>query len=294
MPAVACLIADPVKSPLDGRLVQEAERALRGKASWLADAEAAEIVTDALDPATAGERLAALVGEIPLDHAVLPVEDRRKRLLVSDMDSTIITIECIDELADFAGLKPQIAEVTRRAMNGELDFAAALRERVALLAGLPRQAIAAVIEERLRLMPGARTLVRTMRAHGACTALVSGGFTEFTRHVQRSCGFDVEEANELEMADGRLTGRLVGELRGAEAKLQTLERLRDRLRLPGILTLAVGDGANDLPMIQAAGLGVAFRAHPRVRAQAGVRIEHGDLTALLFLQGYPRAAFVAG
>jgi phosphoserine phosphatase len=294
MPAVACLIANPEKSPLDSRLIQEAERALRGKASWLAEAEAAEIVTDSLDPAAAEGRLAPLVGDALVDHAVLPVEHRRKRLLVSDMDSTIITIECIDELADLAGIKPQIAEVTRRAMNGELDFAAALRERVALLAGLPRRAIAEVIAERLRLMPGASTLVRTMRAHGACTALVSGGFTEFTRHVQRLCGFDVEVANELEVADGRLTGRLVGELRGAEAKLRTLERLRDRLGLADAQTLAVGDGANDLPMIEAAGMGVAFRAHPRVRARAGVRIEHGDLTALLFLQGYPRAAFAAG
>lgn len=290
MPAIACLIADPERTPLDARLVQEAEKALAGKGRWLAEAQAAEIACE--DDTNAAARLASLVGEAPVDHAVLPADHRRKRLLVCDMDSTIITIECIDELADFAGIKPQIAAVTRRAMNGELDFAAALRERVALLAGLPEASIAAVIEQRLRLMPGACTLVRTMHAHGAVTALVSGGFTAFTRHVQAACGFDVEEANELEVADGRLTGRLVEPLRGAAAKLETLVRLRDRHGLVTEDTLAVGDGANDLPMIQAAGLGVAFRAHPRVRAAAPVQIEHGDLTALLFLQGYAAEEFV--
>lgn len=290
MPAVLSLIADPKRAPLDRRLVEEAEKAAGGKARWLADDEAAEIVAERdLCPA-----LEELVADAALDWAVLPTEHRRKRLLVTDMDSTIITIECIDELADFAGLKPEIAAVTRRAMNGELDFAAALRERVALLAGLPVDAVAAVIAERLRLMPGARTLVQTMRAHGATTALVSGGFTAFTRHVQRLCGFDVEEANELEVRDGRLTGRLVGELRGAQAKLGTLERLRAGLGLTPAETLAAGDGANDLPMIKAAGLGVAFRAHPRVRAEAPVRVTHGDLTALLFLQGYRRREFAPG
>jgi phosphoserine phosphatase len=292
MPAVACLIAAPDRSPLDGRLVQEAEKALAGKARWLAEAEAAEILTDTLEPDAAAAILDRLMADLPVDRAALPLAHRRKRLLVCDMDSTIITIECIDELADFAGIKPQIAEVTRRAMNGELDFAAALCQRVALLAGLPERAIAEVIRTRLALMPGARTLVQTMRAHGAITALVSGGFTAFTRHVQGLCGFDVEEANELEIADGRLTGRLAGPLRGAAAKLEALRALRDRLGLPDALTMAVGDGANDLPMLGEAGLGVAYRAHPRVRAQAPARIEHGDLTALLYLQGYSRAEFV--
>ena len=291
MPAVACLIADPERQPLAPGLVAEAARALGGAARWLADAEAAEIATDTLEPEVAAARLEALVGDLPVDRAVLPATYRRKRLLLSDMDSTIITIECIDELADFAGLKERIAAVTRRAMNGELDFAAALRERVALLAGLDQSVIDRVIAERLRLMPGAVTLVRTMRAHGARTGLVSGGFTRFTRHVRDLCGFDLEEANELEIADGVLTGRLVGELRGAEAKLAALIRLRDELRLAPEATLAVGDGANDLPMLRAAGLGVAFRAHERVRAAAPCRIEQGDLTALLFLQGYRRDEF---
>ena len=292
MPAIACLIADPERAPLEVRLVEEAEKLLGGKARWLADAQAVEI------PAPGAEEGAALLDDLfvgaAIDWAVLPVEHRRKRLLVCDMDSTIITIECIDELADFAGIKAEVAEVTRKAMNGELDFAAALRKRVSLLAGLPQATIDAVIAQRLRLMPGARTLVQTMRAHGARSALVSGGFTAFTRYVQGLCGFDVEEANELEVTDGRLTGRLVGELRGSQAKLRALTELRQRLGLEPSATLAVGDGANDLPMIQAAGLGVAFHAHPRVRAQAPVRIDHGDLTALLFLQGYGRDDFVAG
>lgn len=292
MPAIACLIADPERAPLEVRLVEEAEKLLGGKARWLADAQAVEI------PAPGAEEGAALLDDLfagaAIDWAVLPVEHRRKRLLVCDMDSTIITIECIDELADFAGIKAEVAEVTRKAMNGELDFAAALRKRVSLLAGLPQATIDAVIAQRLRLMPGARTLVQTMRAHGARSALVSGGFTAFTRHVQGLCGFDVEEANELEVTDGRLTGRLVGELRGSQAKLRALTELRQRLGLEPSATLAVGDGANDLPMIQAAGLGVAFHAHPRVREQAPVRIDHGDLTALLFLQGYGRDDFVAG
>ena len=293
MPAIACLIANPERHPLDPRLVAEAARALEGEARWLGEAEAAEIACGELDPAEAALRLDAAAAGEPVDRAVLPADHRRKRLLLCDMDSTIITIECIDELADFAGLKERIAAVTRRAMNGELDFAAALRERVALLAGLPETVIDRVIAERLRLMPGAATLVRTMRAHGAFAGLVSGGFTRFTRHVRGLCGFDLEEANELEVADGVLTGRLGGELRGAEAKLAALLRLRGELGLASEETLAVGDGANDLPMLRAAGLGVAFRAHERVRAAAPCRIEHGDLTALLYLQGYRRDEFAA-
>ncbi len=294
MPAVVCLIADPAVQPLDPGLVREVARAAGGNARWLAPDTAAEVVAEATGTGDLAERLAPLLGDdAPVDHAVLPLSRRRKRLLVSDMDSTIITIECIDELADFAGLKAEVAAVTRRAMNGELDFAAALEARVALLAGLPESALAEVIRERLRLMPGAVTLVRTMRARaGAMTALVSGGFTTFTGHVRELCGFDLDEANRLEVADGRLTGRIVPPLRDAGTKLGTLERLRAERGLEQAETLAVGDGANDLPMIRAAGLGVAFRAHPRVRAQAPFRVDRGDLTALLYLQGYAREEFV--
>jgi phosphoserine phosphatase len=292
MPAVACLIADPELHPLDPGLVAEAGRLLAGDVRWLGEAQAAEIATDAHDPEAAHDLLCTLIADAPIDQAVLPRAYRRKRLMLCDMDSTIITIECIDELGDFVGRKAQIAQVTRRAMNGELDFASALRERVALLAGMPRRAIDRVIAERLELMPGAATLVKTMRANGARTALVSGGFTAFTTHVQELCGFDMQEANELEIQGDSLTGRLVGELRDADSKKAALVRLRSELALRPEETLAVGDGANDLPMLAAAGLGVTFRAHPRVRAASPVRIEHADLTALLFMQGYRRADFV--
>jgi phosphoserine phosphatase len=267
--------------------VREVARATAGEVRWLAEETAAEIQAEAAD----ADEVARIVGEAPVDYAVTPAAGRR-RLLISDMDSTIITIECIDELADFAGLKAEVAAVTRRAMNGELDFVAALEARVALLAGLPKSVMAEVIRERLRFMPGATTLVRTMRAAGALTVLVSGGFTTFTRHVREVVGFHLDEANALEVSDGRLTGRLVAPIRAAEAKLATLERLRLEHGLDRSETLAVGDGANDLPMIKAAGLGVAFRAHPRVRAEAPVRVGHGDLTALLYLQGYTRDEFV--
>ena len=222
MPAVACLIADPERNPLDPRIVAEAARILDGEVRWLGEAQAAEITSDALDPDSARSHLATLIADAPVDQAVLPVAHRRKRLLLCDMDSTIITIECIDELADFAGIKTQIAAVTRRAMNGELDFASALRERVALLAGLPRGAIERVIAERLRAHARRHDAREDDAANGACTALVSGGFTAFTRHVQDRCGFDLQEANELEIVDGVLTGRLLG--RAARGRGQAVPR----------------------------------------------------------------------
>ncbi|HET6522040.1 MAG TPA: phosphoserine phosphatase SerB, partial [Geminicoccaceae bacterium] len=240
----------------------------------------------------AAARVRAAVGA-GVDVAGLPASgDRRKRLLVCDMDSTVITVECIDELADYVGLKAEVAAITRRAMNGEIDFAPALRERVALLAGLPAATLEEVYRERVRPMPGALTCVRTMRRMGARTALVSGGFGFFTRRVARDVGFDVEEANELEVRDGRLTGRVLEPVRGREAKLAALRRFAAEDGLTPRDALAAGDGANDLPMLRAAGLGVAFRAHPRVAARAAVSIAHGDLTALLYLQGIPEAEFV--
>ena len=222
---------------------------------------------------------------------VVPAAGRRKALLVADMDSTIIQQECIDEMADMLGLKPRIAAVTERAMRGELPFEAALRERLGLLAGLEVSALQRVFDERVTLMPGARTLVATMRANGAFTALVSGGFSFFTSRVAAAVGFDVNHANELEIVEGRLTGGVVGPILGREAKLEALLHYRDARVLAEAAMMAVGDGANDLAMIGAAGLGVAYRAKPVVAAEAGCGITHGDLTALLYLQGYRKAEF---
>ena len=226
------------------------------------------------------------------DVIVQPLANRAKSLLVADMDSTMITVECIDELADYAGLKAEVAAVTEAAMRGELDFAGALDARVALLAGLPETAIEQCLHERVRIMPGAEVLVRTMRARGGRCVLVSGGFTRFAEPVGSAIGFDRVVANVLEVADGRLTGRVVKPIVGADAKLATLRAEAAALGIGPEQVLAVGDGANDLPMVRAAGLGVAYRAKPIVAAAAGARIEHGDLTALLWAQGIPRGEWV--
>jgi phosphoserine phosphatase len=229
---------------------------------------------------------------MPIDTVVQPLAHRRKRLLVADMDSTMIGQECIDELADFVGLKAHVAAITERAMRGEIEFEPALRERVALLRGLPSTVIEDVIAQRVRMTPGARTLVATMRANGAHTCLVSGGFTAFTGRVAAMIGFDESHGNALLINDGgKLTGAVAEPVLGREAKLAMLIELRDRLGLAPAQTLAVGDGANDLAMIMQAGLGVAYRAKPAVAAAAAARIDHGDLTALLYLQGYRREEF---
>jgi phosphoserine phosphatase len=227
-----------------------------------------------------------------VDINVLPVASRRKHLLIADMDSTIIQQECIDEMADVFGLKPRIAAITERAMRGELDFEAALTERLGLLKGLDDAALERVYAERIILMPGATTLLATMKAHGAFTALVSGGFTFFTSRVAKAVGFDVNRANLLGFAEGRLTGHVIGPILGKAAKLTALREFAALRGLPLSDTLAVGDGANDLDMVKAAGLGVAFRAKPVVAAEARAAIAHGDLTALLYLQGYAKAEFV--
>lgn len=219
-------------------------------------------------------------------------QHRRKRLIVADMDSTIIEQECIDEIAALAGVGERVAGITEQAMRGELDFEAALRERVGLLEGLPVARLQEVIDHRLTVMPGARTLVATMKKHGARAALVSGGFTLFTGHIAALVGFDSNRANTLEIADGKLTGRVVEPILGRAAKLQALDALTHDLGLAAHETMAVGDGANDLAMIKAAGLGVAYRAKPIVAAEADAAITHGDLTALLYLQGYRREEIV--
>jgi phosphoserine phosphatase len=235
----------------------------------------------------------ALIGDLPVDIVLQGQSGRRKKLLVADMDSTMIGQECIDELADYAGFKSRVAAITKRAMEGELAFAPALRERVALLKGLPISTIDAVIDERIRLTPGGAALVKTMRANGAYTCVVSGGFTAFMARIAATIGFDEYRANTLLMdAAGRLTGEVAEPIVGREAKRDTLIALRERLRLASSDTLAVGDGANDIPMVEAAGLGVAFHAKPALRAAAHACLDHGDLTALLYVQGYRREEFV--
>ena len=231
--------------------------------------------------------------DLPVDFAVQLVENRRKRLLIADMDSTIINVECLDELADFAGVKAQVSEITERAMRGDLAFEGALRERVGMLAGLSVGALQSCYDDRVRLNPGAETLVKTMAKHGARCALVSGGFTFFTSRVAEAAGFHLNRANSLIEADGKLTGQVGDPILGKEAKLAALIEETTALGLTPADALAVGDGANDLAMIEAAGLGVAYRAKPIVAAQAHAKVDHADLTALLYFQGYLASEFAA-
>jgi phosphoserine phosphatase len=261
--------------------------AMPGEIAWIDEGVAADVPFGRIDRANAR---AALEGLLPgIDVVVQPAAGRTKKLLVADMDSTMITIECIDELADYAGIKPQIAEVTERAMRGELDFEAALDARVALLKGLDEAAIDRCHAERVVLMPGARALIRTMKANGARTILVSGGFTVFADKVAEAIGFDHALSNRLGLAHGMLDGTVARPIVGAATKRETLIAEREGLGLTPGQTLAVGDGANDIPMIEEAGLGIAYHAKPRTAAAADARIEHGDLTALLYAQGYRRA-----
>lgn len=230
---------------------------------------------------------------LPVDACVQPWSGRKKRLFVADMDSTIINVECLDELADYAGVKDQVAAITERAMRGELEFEGALRERVAMLKGLGLEALERAYDERVRLNPGAETLVRTMAANGARCVLVSGGFTFFTRRVAQAAGFHAQRANTLTEDGAALAGTVGEPILGREAKLAGLKEEAAALDLPLSETLAIGDGANDLAMIQAAGLGVAYRAKPVVAAQADARIDHADLTAVLYFQGYRADEFAA-
>ena len=293
MAHAVCLIADPERALLDDAAVAALQRAIGGAARWLAQHEACELLVEDAGEDEIRARAEAALGDLPFDLGVVPAEGRRKRLLVSDMDSTMITVECIDELADYLGVKPEVSAITRRAMNGELDFVAALQARVALLEGLPVEVFDEIFRERVKLMPGARTLVLTMRSWGARAALVSGGFVPFVERAGAAIGFDLTQANRLETLDGRLTGRLLGPIRSPKSKLALLRQLTRVFRLRPGETLAVGDGANDLPMIRAAGLGVAFRPAPAVAEVAPLAIRRGDLTALLYLQGVGKSSFVA-
>lgn len=243
------------------------------------------------DPALVRAQAIAAIGDQPVDFAVQPVENRRKRLLIADMDSTIIDVECLDELADFAGVKDQVSEITERAMRGELAFEGALRERVGMLKGLATTALQTCYDQRVNLNPGAKTLVRTMAAHGARCALVSGGFTFFTSRVAQAAGFHLNRANTLIEADGVLSGQVGDPILGKEAKLAALQEETAALGLTPADALAVGDGANDLAMIEAAGLGVAYRAKPIMAARAHAKVDHADLTALLYFQGYHAEEF---
>lgn len=296
MTHVATLISSPGAAALDAATLARARNALPAPAEprWLAGNIAADLPFNPdgeNDNRIWADRLRASLAGLPIDAVVQPNADRRKRLLIADMDSTMIGQECIDELADRVGLKARVAAITERAMRGDIAFEPALRERVALLKGLPASVVAEVIAERIRLTPGGRTLVATMRANGAHACLVSGGFTLFTERIAAMIGFDENRANRLVVADGRLTGQVEEPILGREAKLATLEDLTARLRLAPAATLAIGDGANDLAMLLAAGLGVAYHAKPLVAAQAHARIDHGDLTALLYIQGYRREEF---
>jgi phosphoserine phosphatase len=243
------------------------------------------------DDKAIAERLRTALKDYSVDVVAQPATSRRKKLFVADMDSTMIGQECIDELADYAGLKAHVAAITERAMRGEIAFEPALRERVALLKGLPIAVVEDVIAKRITLTPGGRTLLATMRNNGALTCLVSGGFTLFTSRIAAMIGFDEHRGNTLVIEDDKLAGRVDEPVLGRKAKLATLIALRERLGLSPAETLAAGDGANDLAMLEAAGLGVAYHAKPKVADAAHARIDHGDLTALLYAQGYSRADF---
>ena len=295
MTHVATLIG--VSGALGDAPLARARGALHGAAEprWLSERTAADIpFTPAADTdkRALAEQLRGLLGA-GVDAVIQPAAGRRKMLFLADMDSTMIEQECIDELADYAGLKAHVAAITERAMRGEIAFEPALRERVALLEGLPVTVVEEVLRERIRLTAGARALVATMRANGARTCLVSGGFTLFTDRIAAMIGFDEARANRLTLVDGhKLAGKVAEPIFGRDGKRAALIEMRQELGLTREATMAIGDGANDMDMIAEAGLGVAFRAKPKVAAAAPARIDHGDLTALLYVQGYRKDEFV--
>ena len=288
---IASVLTNPATPILDRVTVESLRNAWGGgDAIWLDPGIAAEFGL-AVKP----DNLWAVwegLQSIGIDLVVQPAHGRKKRLLIADMDSTMIQQECIDELAAAAGVGAHVAGITARAMNGELDFEDALRERVGLLAGLPERVIAQVIQNRITLMPGGAVLLATMKAHGAYAALVSGGFTAFSGHFAQVLGFDEHRANTLLVADGKLTGKVAEPILGREAKVQSLQDISAKMGISVAEAMAVGDGANDLGMLGLAGAGVALHAKLHVQAECDMRINHGDLTALLYLQGYARGQFV--
>ena len=285
------LLAAPSRADLDPALAEGLRRDWQGGAlRWLSPGIAAEFDLPAA-PGTFWQRWEEMQAG-GIDLVLQPARGREKRVLVADMDSTMIGQECIDELGERAGFGPKIAAITRRAMNGELDFESALTERVALMKGLPVSTIAEVLAERITLTPGGPALIATMKARGAWTALVSGGFTAFTGPVAARLGFDEDRANRLEEAEGRLTGRVLPPILGRQAKVDAVHEIAAARGVGPAEVLAVGDGANDLGMLQLAGTGVALHAKPSVAAQCSVRLNHADLTGLLYLQGIAARDFV--
>ncbi|WP_108258259.1 phosphoserine phosphatase SerB [Mangrovicoccus ximenensis] len=288
---IATLLTNPAAPCLDAATAESLAEAWGGGAlRWLAPGEAAEFALGTL-PEDLWDRWEALQAQ-GIDLAVQPADGRRRRMLLADMDSTMIGQECIDELADMAGVGERVKDITARAMNGELDFEGALAERVGLLAGLPESVIAEVYDARITMAPGGKVLIATMKANGGHAALVSGGFTAFTERVAAELGFDEHRANTLLAEGGKLTGDVGRPILGREAKVEALHQISARLGFSAAEVIAVGDGANDLGMLHEAGAGVALHAKPSVAAQAKLRVNHGDLTALLFLQGYSKAEFV--
>lgn len=287
---IATLLTNPAAPALDRAMVENLRNAWGGgDAIWLAVGEAAEFAMADI-PANRWDVWADLQAA-GVDLIVQPSEGRAKKMLLADMDSTMIQQECIDELADVAGVGDHVKAITAKAMNGELDFEGALTERVALLKDLPESVINEVIETRITFMPGGKALLATMKASGAYCALVSGGFTAFTGHVAQTLGFDENRANTLNVEGGTLTGTVGLPILGREAKVQALKEISARLGIGHEDVMAVGDGANDLGMLGIAGSGVALHAKPSVAAECDIRINHGDLTALLYIQGYAKTEF---
>lgn len=292
---VATLIANPAHPAVTDEIVARAARALgqETQQAILARGIAVDLVISSAQDVKAVEAaLRQALNDQPIDIVVQPSAHRRKRLFLADMDSTMIGQECIDELADYVGLKAEVSEITERAMRGEIAFEPALRERVALLKNLPVNVVDEIIAKRITLTPGGTALVRTMRANDAYTCLVSGGFTLFTGPIGATIGFHEDRSNRLILEGEKLAGLVEEPILGREAKLATLVELRTRFGLAPHETMAVGDGANDLAMLGEAGLGVAFRAKPAVAAAAHARLDHADLSALLYVQGYKAGEIV--
>jgi len=294
MKSVLTLVANPEDQSSFSSMIAAAEARLQEhgitqiEKNWLSENKAVDLSFEGDGP-----KLSLSVTLENVDWCLQPADMRRKKLLLADMDSTIITVECIDELADYAGIKDKVSEITEKAMRGELDFDQAFKSRVAMLKGLREEVLEQTFNERVSLMPGARTLIQTMKANGAYSALVSGGFTYFTGRVRELVGFDMDDANELLFENGALTGNAAEPILNSSAKLANLNRLIDEKEIDRMQSVAIGDGANDIPMIEAAGLGVAYHAKPKAQAAADATIRHSDLTTLLYYQGYEDSDFIS-